>query len=143
MITVFKSEKGFRWIAISSTAYRDRDKEIVSTTALKNAVKRRARNADLGPLRFWHVPGMDIGTTDYQEITDDGKYLIESGIIPDKKIATRIKSALASGDWQMSIGFRHPLDEPDKDKVFHNIHIFERSIVPQGKAANPMTKFLM
>lgn len=141
MITVFKSKRGYRWIAISSTAYRDRDKEIVSTTALKNAV--RQRKSDLGPLRFWHVPGMDIGTTDYQEITDDGKYLIESGLIPDEKIATRIKSALKSGDWQMSIGFRHPLDEPDKDHVFHNIHIFERSIVPSGRAANPMTQFIM
>ena len=142
MIAVRKSKDNeYRWLAISSTAYRDRDNEIVSTKALRNAVAQRS--SDLGPLRFWHVPGMDIGTTDFQMITEDGKYLIESGIIPDERIAQRMQKALKSGDWQMSIGFRHPLNEPDENRVFNTISIFERSIVPHGKAANPMTKLMM
>jgi hypothetical protein len=142
MITVLKTAKGYRWVAISSTAYRDRDNEIVSTKALRDAVEQNKRT-DAGPLRFWHVPGLDIGTTDYQEVTDDGKYLIESGMFNNAEIAQNVAKAVAKGDWQMSLGFRHPLNEPDRDGVFHTIQIFERSIVPQGKAANPQTAFMI
>ncbi len=142
MITVFKQKGRYRWIAISSTAYRDRDNEIVSTKALRDAVDRN-RGGELGPLRFWHVPGLDIGETDYQELSDDGKYLIESGTIPDKMIAERVIESLKQDQWQMSIGFRHPLDEPDRNKVFNTIQIFERSIVPGGRAANPQTAFMI
>lgn len=142
MITVFKQDDTYRWIAISSTAYRDRDGEIVSTKALRDSVDRN-EGSDLGPLRFWHVPGLDIGTTDYQELTDDGKYLIESGTIPDSAIAENVIESLKENSWQMSIGFRHPLDEPDENKVFNTIQIFERSIVPGGRAANPQTTFMI
>jgi hypothetical protein len=141
MIAVFKSARGYRWLAISSTAYRDRDLEIVSTTALKSAVET-ADPHDLGPLRFWHVPGLDVGTTDYQALTDDGKWLIESGLIPDAEIGQHMQQALKAGRYQMSIGFLHPLDEP-KNGVFSSIRIFERSIVPDGRAANPQTTFGM
>jgi hypothetical protein len=41
----------------------------------------------------------------------------------------------------MSIGFVHDKTEPDANKVFNRISIFERSIVPAGRAANPMTAF--
>ena len=142
MITVLKSKDGYRWIAVSSTAYKDRDKEIVSTEALRKAVKAK-RGKNLGTLRFWHERGLDIGTTDYQELTDDNKYLIESGIIPDTEVGRMFVQALKSGDYQMSIGFVHPLNEPDSDGVFHNIDIFERSIVPNGYAANPQTRIIV
>lgn len=136
--TVYKTAKGYRWVAVSSTAYRDRDNEIVSRKALADAVDRANRTGKRGPLRFWHEPGYDLGTTDYQTLSDDGKYLIESGILNDD-VADVLGTRLKNARYQMSIGFRHPLDEPDKDGVFHHIDIFERSIVPYGKAANPQT----
>ena len=138
--TVYKTSKGYRWLAISSTAYRDRDGEIVSTKALQNAVERTARRGDFGPLRFWHEPGLDIGTTDYQAVSNDGKYLVESGLL-DATVAPDIIHATKARDYQMSIGFNHAPTEPDNDGVFHRISIFERSIVPGGRAANPMTAF--
>jgi hypothetical protein len=138
--TVYKTAKGYRWLAISSTAYRDRDGEIVSTKALQNAVERTARRGDFGPLRFWHEPGLDIGTTDYQAVSNDGKYLVESGLL-DATVAPDIIHATKARDYQMSIGFNHAPTEPDKDGVFHRISIFERSIVPGGRAANTMTAF--
>jgi hypothetical protein len=138
--TVYKTSKGYRWLAISSTAYRDRDGEIVSTKALQNAVERTARRGDFGPLRFWHEPGLDIGTTDYQAVSNDGKYLVESGLL-DATVAPDIIHATKARDYQMSIGFNHAPTEPDTDGVFHRISIFERSIVPGGRAANPMTAF--
>ena len=138
--TVYKTAKGYRWLAISSTAYRDRDGEIVSTKALKQAVENTARRGNFGPLRFWHEPGLDIGTTDYQAVSNDGKYLVESGLL-DSRVAPNIVTAAKSQDYQMSIGFNHAPTEPDKDGVFHRINIFERSIVPAGRAANSMTLF--
>ena len=137
---VYKSSDGYRWVAISSTAYLDRDKEIVSTKALKQAVARAEATGEYGPLRFWHVPGIDIGTTDYQALSNDGKFLVESGVITDEEIA---QSLMKRGKgWQVSIGFEHPRLEP-VNGVFENIRIFERSITPPGRAANPMTGFSM
>lgn len=137
---VYKSSDGYRWVAISSTAYLDRDKEIVSTKALKQAVERAEATGEYGPLRFWHVPGIDIGTTDYQALSNDGKFLVESGVITDEAIA---QSLMKRGKgWQVSIGFEHPRLEP-VNGVFENIKIFERSITPPGRAANPMTGFSM
>lgn len=142
MIIAFKSQKGYRWVAVSSTAYKDRDKEIVSTKALRRAIRLKD-GKNLGPLRFWHVKGLDIGTTDFQALTDDNKYLIESGIIPDDAVGRKFYEAMKSGEYQMSIGFVHPKNEPDDDGVFHTIEIFERSIVPNGYAANPQTRILV
>ena len=138
--TVHKTTKGYRWMAISSTAYRDRDGEIVSTKALRDAVEKTARHGDFGPLRFWHEPGLELGTTDYQAVSTDGKYLIESGLL-DASVADSVITAAKSRDYQMSIGFHHAPTEPDKDGVFHRVKIFERSIVPAGRAANAMTAF--
>jgi hypothetical protein len=141
MVIVRTKQGKYRWVAVSSTAHRDEDKEIVSRKALNDAVTRAKKRGDFGPLRFWHEPGLDLGTTDFMELTEDGKYLIESGLIDNDVIAENIKESLKSNGWQMSIGFRHPRTEPDDDKVFHNIDIFERSIVPYGKAANRLTSF--
>ncbi len=140
-MTVYKSKDGYRWVAISSTAYRDRDKEIVSTKALKGALEKAQESGEYGPLRFWHVPGLDIGTTDYQALSDDGKYLVESGIVTNDAVAEALMQK--GNGWQVSIGFEHPKTEPDSDGVFENIRIFERSITPPGRAANPMTEFGM
>jgi hypothetical protein len=137
---IHTKDKKVRWVGISSTAHRDEDKEIVSRAALKDAVIRMKARGEYGPLRFWHEPGLELGSTDFVELTDDGKYLIESGLIAPQ-YADKLKESLSKSAWQMSIGFRHPRSEPDEDKIFHTIDIFERSIVPYGKAANRLTSF--
>lgn len=138
-LRVFKDARGrHRWSAISSTAYRDRDGEIVSRQALINAVKAAdVIGGDRGPLRYWHVPGLELGTCDYQAVSDDGRVLIEAGTFASPAIAARV--ARNARDWQLSIGFQHPANEPDADGVFRHVRIFERSLVPRGRAANPMT----
>jgi hypothetical protein len=138
MITIKQTSDGVRWVAISSTAYEDRDNEIVSTKALSQAVAQNKSKKEFGPLRFWHTPGIELGTTDFQAVTQNGKFLVESGLISDE-YAPQIVRAFKSGKWQVSIGFVHPPTEPDKNGVFHNISIFERSIVPNGNAANGQT----
>jgi hypothetical protein len=135
---VYKDARGaYRWLAISSTAYRDRDGEIISTKALIGAVAKGDTSGNRGVLRFWHVPGLDLGECDYQATAHDGKLLIESGTFyrPDYAIALKARGA----GWGVSPGFLHSPDQPDRHGVFHDITIFERSICPPGKASNLFT----
>lgn len=133
--TVFKEKGGdYRWVAVSSNAFIDGDKEIVSTKALEEDA---ARVGERGPLRWWHEPQLDLGHTDFSGM--HGKMLIESGTFSSPEIARAI--AQKSKGLSMSVGFVHPHTEPDHDGVFHNIKIFERSLLPVEKASNKFTKF--
>lgn len=137
-LIVYKDARGaYRWLAISSTAYRDRDGEIISTKALTGAVAKGDATGDRGVLRYWHVPGLDIGVCDYQATAHEGRLLIESGTFdrPDYAMALKARGR----GWGVSPGFLHSPDQPDRYGVFHDITIFERSICPPGKASNLFT----
>lgn len=140
VLTVYKDANGNdRWLAVSSTAFRDRDKEIVSLAALQKDIDRtykaiaEGRLRNHGPLRFWHVPGLDIGDCDYRVLA--GRSLIESGTFRKKEYARLIRP----GD-QMSLGFMHPISQPDANGIFTDIYSFERSITPAGRASNTLTR---
>jgi hypothetical protein len=62
---------------------------------------------------------------------------LESGTFRDERIAERVKEHASK--YRVSIGFTHPATEPDRNGVFHNITVFERSLVPAGRAANEHT----
>lgn len=124
----------YRWYAISSNAFLDGDREIVSTKALE---KDAESNTDRGPLRWWHEPQLNLGTTDFSAM--HGKMLIESGTFTTKEVAERM--AENASNLSMSVGFIHPASEPDAEGVFHNIKIFERSLLPTVSAANKFTQF--
>lgn len=139
-LTVLKDKTGrYRWILFSSNAYRDRDEEIVSEKALGDDCDRADRDGAYGPLRWWHVPGVDIGDCDFNAM--HGRILVESGTFRDERIGAAV--ARKAKDLQVSIGFIHPPDQPDAAGVFHTIRRFERSLVPAGKASNPFTHVLV
>lgn len=136
-LTVFKDSTGeYRWVLFSSNAYRDLDREIVSTKALEEDVARTDETKEYGPLRWWHVDGFDIGDCDWRVV--HGHTLIESGTFRSKALGERtMKNAKKL---QVSIGFKHPPDQPDGEGVYDKIRTFERSLLPRGKAANPFTR---
>jgi hypothetical protein len=137
---VFKDARGAqRWLSITTSAYQDRDGEWITMKAMQGAVDLADRTGYRGPLRFWHVPGLDVGDCDYQAITDNGRFLIESGTFRSAA-AARIGMAAAQKGYQMSPGFVHPPSEP-QDGAYHHIALFERSFVPPGRASNPYTAF--
>lgn len=140
-LTVFKDAATgrLRWLAVSSTAFKDRDGQIVSTKALEQDVARTDAGADLGPFRFWHVPGLDIGTTDYSAMS--GRTLIESGLFTDDRIGQAVKDS--PKPWGISLGFLHPLSEPDSSGTFNSIQRFERSLVPANRASNLFTRLVI
>lgn len=135
-LTVFKDANGQdRWLAITSNAFKDRDEEIVSSAALEADVQRADATKEYGPLRFWHMPGVELGTTDFNVMK--GRMLIESGLMTNPYAAQKLKEF--PQNYKMSIGFRHPPDEPDPNGIFYNIRRFERSILPADQAANQFT----
>lgn len=136
--SVFKDAAGvWRWIAVSSTAFRDTDREIVSTKALTDDCAHADATGEYGPLRWWHCPGVDIGDCDYNAVS--GRSLIEMGTFRDEAIAQA--AAQAAPDLELSIGFKHLPHEPGPDGVYSFIRRFERSLVPRGRAANRLTAF--
>lgn len=138
--SVFKTADGrYRWVLISSSAYRDRDQEIVSQKALEGAVAIGDKTGYRGPLRWWHVPGLDIGDCDFQAM--HGRFLIESGTFRSERIGAAV--ARNAHKLQASIGFKHSRRDPDAAGVFHHIAIFERSLTPLGRAANAMTRLMV
>jgi len=135
---VFKDAQGkYRWVAQSSTAFQDRDKEIVSTKALADDCAFADATGSYGPLRWWHSPGLDVGDCDFNAM--HGRVLIESGTFRTPAIAHKV--AQAAGELEISLGFLHLPTEPDANGVFHHIRRFERSLVPRGKASNRFTAF--
>lgn len=139
-LSIFKEANGdYRWITLSSTAFRDRDGEIVSTKALQDDCERADRTGEYGPLRWWHVPGVDIGQCDFNMVY--GRTLIESGTFNTPEIAQAV--AKEARNLQISIGFNHPKSQPDSAGVFHQIRRFERSLLPAGRAANLFTNLVV
>lgn len=138
-VAVFKQANGvYRWLGVSSTAYQDRDQQFVSLKALERDCERADLDGNYGPLRFWHMPGADIGTTDFNAVI--GRSLVESGEIPDARIGHAL--ATSKEHWQMSLGFLHSRDQPIGD-TFTEIRRFERSILPASAASNPFTSLLV
>lgn len=139
--TVYKDLDGRdRWAAITTTAYQDKDQEWISRKAIRAVVAAGDSGAPRGPLRFWHVPGLDLGDCDYQAALGDGRMLLESGTFRSKA-AAKIGQEAARRGYQMSPGFVHTRNEP-RGGVFDSIALFERSFVPPGRASNPYTRLL-
>lgn len=149
--TVFKQGDDWRWLAITSNAYRDGDREIVTQKALEADAERMTATGDYGPLRFWHVgkvvydrpmdwttaragKGLDIGTCDFSVV--HGRMAIEGGTV-----FKQFAPGLAANEWQTSRGFAHPITQPNAEREYHDIRTFERSPLPVGRAANPFTSF--
>jgi hypothetical protein len=136
-LSVYKDAGGgWRWLCVSSTAYEDRDREIVSTKALRDAVTYGDSSGDRGVLRWWHIPGFDIGDCDFQATTQGDRFLVESGTFRSPQIAQKVAAHV--NDLGLTLGFYHPANEPAA-RVFSNIVPFERSLAPKDKVSNRFT----
>jgi hypothetical protein len=139
--SVYKDSSGTdRWLSITTSAYEDSDREWISTKAIAKAVAIGDLTEQRGPLRYWHVPGMDFGDCDFQAAMGPGdRFLVESGTFRSKA-AARFGRTLAERGYQMSPGFLHARNQPQAG-VYTDIVMYERSPVPSGRAANPFTRF--
>jgi hypothetical protein len=153
-LSIFKQEDGkYRWVAFTSSAYKDRDGEIVTLKAQEEDIARMDAAGDYGVLRWWHVgdygptadngdwvsykakSGADLGVCDFSAM--HGKIRVESGTFYDNEVAEAFKEHL--GSLELSNGFSHPADQPDSNKSINDMHTFERSLLPAGIASNLFT----
>ncbi len=133
-LTVLKhASGGYRWVAISSTAFQDRDGQIVSRKALSDDCARADTTGDYGTLNYWHTP-IVLGDCDFNMVA--GRSLIESGTFRSPAIARAVAATQTAH--KMSIGFRHPMTQPENG-VFGYIKRFERSLLPAGRESNLFT----
>lgn len=141
LFTVYKDDSGTdRWLAITTTAYEDKDREIISTNAIKESVALGDSTGKRGPLLYWHVAGLPMGDCDFQAPGGPGgRFLIEGGTFRSKAMAA-LGQKLSDAGYQMSPGFIHTDDQP-KDGVYDHILIYERSAVPRNRAANYFTRY--
>lgn len=134
MLTVLKQANGtHRWVSVSSTAFQDRDGQIVSRKALQDDCDRADATGKYGTLNWWHTP-IVLGDCDFNMML--GRSLIESGTFRNGAIAHVMTKQ--AGTLRKSIGFRHPLSQPENG-VFTYIKRFERSILPAGTESNLFT----
>lgn len=134
-LTVHKQADGrYRWVAFTSSSYKDRDGEIVSQKALEADTARMQTANDYGVLDWWHTP-IKLGVCDFSAM--HGNIRVESGTFDDDYIGE--KFAAASKELAASLTFYHPIDEPDAQGVYHNIKTFRRALLPRGKESNLLT----
>lgn len=141
---VFKQANGqSRWILLSTNSYQDRDGEIVTQKSQEADTERMTTTRNYGPLRLWHLgypdtstkeagPGIDVGDCDYSQMF--GRVRVESGTFRDERTAAAIKGR--ADQWAGSIGFFHPVDQPDRNGEYSDIYTFERSLLPRGRQSN-------
>lgn len=140
-----------RWLAWSSSAYRDRDVnpftgggEIVSLAALKLWAAYANKTGNFGSLWWAHDAAKKIGPCDGSFVA--GAFLIETGTFDDTPLGRKAAAWLQSydggsyGPLGVSIGFDYQLADR-LDAVYDVVLIKERSVLPLAVAANQYTQF--
>lgn len=141
-ITKQQDDGRWRWVAISSTAFLDREEEIVSREGISKSIARADDTKSYGPLLFWHEPGIVLGECDFQAQHD--LCLIESGLWRDDEVGEAARKSVddSPGYWGISIGFL-PLAGSSHEVVngrivnvvWKDLQIAERSTLPSSQAA--------
>jgi hypothetical protein len=94
---------------------------------------------NFGPLRWWHVPGWDIGTCDYRAMS--GSILVESGTFKAGQSAMRSPATTRKSRWvRASVSL---IPGPTMKSAFNYIETFERSLLPSLKASNWLTRLFI
>lgn len=131
-----------RWVSFSSNSFIDREKEIVSADALNDAVAFADKTGRRGPLRLYHVPKADVGACDFQAV--EGRFLVESGLFDQTPAGRAAEKYFSNCKERMgvSIGFAYRQGTFD-GRVYRQARIFERSVAPWNRVANPYTGFTL
>ena len=143
LLSVFKDRNdSWRWLAIHSNEYRDRDGERFASKAHDEYVQW----VDADPavrmpeLRVWHLKGSRLGRADLVDHTSHGFMLSSGTFDPGMEHAAK---ALADSDADLGVSHGFWFD-PDafRDGVYHRYRSFEVSVLPRDRAANETTGFI-
>lgn len=145
---VEKDAKGnYRWILFTSSAFEDRDGEIVSKAALERDCDEMELTKEYGELLWYHCDGelhkgekearpyIPLGSCDFSFVND--KINIESGNFYDQRVAKAF--AEKAEQLRASKSFYYPPGE-FRDGIYYRIRTKERSAMFAGKESNLLTR---
>ena len=142
-----KEVDGEPWlITYTTNAFKDRQKEMFSTTCLEQYIAEAESKGDRGTYDLWHIPGSDFAQVQLQMMA--GRFLVEAGPFLDNELGQRAKQfftehpdghpTLAPEGWGCSPEFRY-LPEQRKSGTYDWIWIVRRAVLPRAAAANVWT----
>jgi hypothetical protein len=141
-LMVYKSGNTYRWAAIYSNNYRDRDnpREIISRDAHKDFVRAvDAGEWEAPELLWWHVKGKPLGRADLIFWDDSTNCAWAAGDFASKEIA----DAMATCGKELGVSHGMPRGEierdPNDDTIITRYRSAEISFLPAAVAANPLT----
>jgi hypothetical protein len=134
-------KESLRWRLIASTPYGpDKDGQWVTEKALKSWAEA---HPDGGvPLVWWHLVSpqqervrIELGQSDKAYYTGDA--LVMEGTFIDSRIGNGLLAH--TDELGSSIGFKYPPASLIDGKEFTVTNIYEVSLLPEGRASNPLT----
>ena len=138
--TVTKDVNGdWRWLAIFTNHFEDREKEIFSGESHKEYEAWVDESQKFPTLRLWHMPGADIGLAD--SITFVDGFMLATGTFYEESLDVAQK-LVDMGDLGLSHGYLYR-QEDFKDGVYSRYRTFEISVLPMEFVANVYTAFTM
>lgn len=136
-----QADGSYRWTAIYTNRYADREREIFSDAAHKEfEAWVNGPDGVMPELRAWHVEGSKMGEADGVIYDADTGFMLATGVFD----ATRQNAAKALAEYSEPLGVSHGYTYPRsglKEGVYSTYRTFEISPLPLGKAANLLTGF--
>lgn len=139
-----------RWTQITSTAFLDREGDIVSREAIDKSISRAEDEGEYGEFTFWHTP-IKIGECDFQ--ARSGVCLVESGLFDETPIGKAVSERIEDYPedyWGASLEFKPLKTRHDVlikgrkvNRLWEDINIVRRSLLPQMYAAANHTKLFV
>lgn len=137
--SAFKNASGqWRWLAVTTNKYEDREGEIFSERAHKAYVAYVDESKDYPELWLWHTPGTRCGKGDLVDYCDG--FVIHSGYFDAGKEDIAQSLARKSMELRVSHGYQY-LEGDEKDGIYDVYKTFEVSPLPAGVEANAWTTF--
>src|SRR3990167_5637548 len=130
----FKDRTGqWRWLALHSNKFLDREGEVITEQAHKDYVAAAEKLDALPELWLWHTPLTAIGWADFVDYVDG--FMVSSGPYALGMDEVAEKLAEDAPTLGVSHGYRYPL-EAKENGVIHRYWTFEVSPLPRERAAN-------
>jgi len=140
--TIYKSTDGtWRWMTLSNWSVVDKEREVVSEQAYRDAIAYAQKSGDWGQLDLVHVNGTDVGDCDQLFILksgDDPAKFGAGGTWYDTAKAAKAREAIQAEPehWGVSLKFRFNPQRFVRGIYTGDIQVLKHSILPQDMAAS-------
>jgi hypothetical protein len=141
-IVSYKSADGhWRWMTLSNWAVVDKEAEVVTEQAYRDAIAHAQKSGDWGQLDLVHVNGTDVGDCDTLFVVkcEDGTSKFGGGgTWHDTSKAMRAREAIQADPsaWGVSLKFRFNPARKVQGLYIGDIQVLKHTVLPQAMAAS-------